>query len=263
MPRHGGDSSSSAEDSGPEADSESEAESSSSSSCCLSEVPERTENGDAAETDSGGEDGDGREETGETKGATLRAPLVKSFSLPTPPPSLLPHKVVSILNLQVLSSSHHHDDDDDHDDEDTFYFIKRQKTEESDTAAGREGIDILPPPQPFQSQQTWLPWQQWSQPASQQHHQPPYQYHQQHQQHQQHQPPFFPPLSDQGQRLPPPLHTLPVFHPPAPHKPLQAPNPPQTHLHALTPQPCWCCYSAPFPYSPYWNHHSGGQSHRY
>ncbi|XP_051236494.1 uncharacterized protein LOC127352269 [Dicentrarchus labrax] len=313
-----GESSSSAEDSGPEEDLESEAESSSSSSCspkALSEILEEPESeksfpgaGDAAEPESGERDGDGPEEKGETleseedksrtKGMTRRAPLVKSFSLPatlTPhliPLSLLPrpHRVVSTLNLEVLSQN----------DDEAFYIIKQhlsegeEKKKEINT---RGGNNLMPP-------QIGLPWQHRSLPTLQQHqlsyqyqqqphqqsyqyqqqphqllhqhqhqqqphqqsyqyqqqpHQQSYQYQQQpHQQsyqyqqqpHQLQQPQRFPPLSAQDQRLPPPLHTLPVLHPSAHHAPLQVPISPQTHLHALTPQTCWYCYSMNFPYSP-------------
>ncbi|KAM9345024.1 uncharacterized protein ABDE67_013919 isoform 2-T2 [Symphorus nematophorus] len=280
--RRGGDgeSSSSAEDSGPEGDCESEAESSSSSSSgrAASEIFEEPEierpppvSGDAAEPESGGEDGDGREETSEerreseesqkdtsrTKAVTRRAPLVKSFSLPayfTPrltPVSLLPrpHTVTSTLHLQVLSQEH-----EDH----GFQIVKQypSEREEESTRGGQQGVNSLLPPQ------MGLPWQQSLQPSFQQH-QLSYQYQQQpHQlshQHPQQQPQHFPPLSGPGQRLPPPLHTLPVFHPPTLHAPLQALNAPQTHLHALTPQPCWYCYSMQSSYSPYWSRYGGGQ----
>lgn len=244
MCRRGGDgeSSSSAEDSGPEVDSESEAESSSSSSCSGEASSEILENpspvsGDAAEPESG----DGQEETGVTR----RAPLVKSFSLPNSfsphlsPLSLLPrpHTVVSTLRLQVLSQKH--------DAADALCIVKQHLPEREEqktggsNGGGRGGINNLLPPQ------TGLPWQQ---PTSQQHqlsHQ---------------QPPHFPPLSAQGQRSPPSLRTLPMFHPPTLYThPLQAPNAPQTHLHALTPQPCWYCYGLHFPPSPYWSHYSNGQ----
>ncbi|XP_070697621.1 bromodomain-containing protein 4-like [Pempheris klunzingeri] len=277
MPRWGGDgeSSSSAEDSGPEVDLESEAESSSSSSSCSGgPLSDREMQGAEKPPESGGQDGDGREETGETlesqddkskkNGVTRRAPLVKSFSLPTSftprlsPQSLLPrpHRVISTLNLQVLPHNYN----------DAFFIVQQQEMEESNSA-GREGVNNLMPPLPFPSQQTGLPWQQRSHPILQQPLvQQSYQYQQQpHQlthQHQQQQPQHFPPPPAQGQRLPPPLHTLPVFHPPTVHKSLQAPIPPHTHPHALTPQPCWYCSGMHFPYSPYWNCYSTGQLHR-
>lgn len=263
-----GESSSSAEDSGPELDSESEAESSSSSSSsggALSEILEKPEtekpsslSGDAAGPESGGKDADGREEMGETsesqedknksKGVTLRAPLVKSFSLSSFTPNLIPllprsDTIVSTLNLQVLPQTHASD---------AFYIVKQheEKTEEG-AGGGGEGVNHLLPPQ------TGSQWQQWSQPTLQQH-QLSYQYQQQPHQvlHQQQQPRHFSTLLAQCQRLPPPLHTPPMIHPPALHNPLQAPNASQTHLDALTPQPCWYCSSMHFPYSPYLNHYS-------
>ncbi|XP_040905998.1 lateral signaling target protein 2 homolog [Toxotes jaculatrix] len=301
MSRRGGDgeSSSSAEDSGPEVDNESEAESSSSSSCSepvAAETPEKPETekhspvcGDAAEPESGGEDGDkedsdeedgdGQKERGHTsereqdpnrtKGMIRRAPLVKSFSLPpsfTPrliPLSLLPRPptIVSTLHLQVLPEKRK---------DDTVFTIRQHLSEREDEkteegyggrGGGRLGsMNNLLLPQPFQWEQMGLPWQQRSQPPLQQHQ---YQQQQQHQlmsyQYQEQQPQHFPPPFAQGQGLPPPpSHTLPVLHTPTLYTPLQAPNAPQTHLHALTPEPCWYCYRMQLPYT-YWSHYSSGQ----
>ncbi|XP_035847975.1 uncharacterized protein LOC116061656 isoform X2 [Sander lucioperca] len=266
-----GESSSSAEDSGPEVDLESEAESSSSSSSSSSSYSEKASPvpGDGADAESGVKDGDGRDEASRSQEDKSRAkrprrsPLVKSFSLPTSltphltPLSLLPRPqtVVSTLHLQVLSQ----------DDGDCFYIVKQQlpgREEEEKTGEshrGREGINSGQPPQAFQSQQTGLSWQQRSHPTLQQHQ---LSYQQQHQQH-------FSPLSAQAQRLPPPRHTLPVPHPPMLHTPLQILDATQTHLHAPqtrvhalqthlhapqihvqgpTPQLCWYCYSMHFPY---------------
>ncbi|XP_038588488.1 uncharacterized protein LOC119913201 [Micropterus salmoides] len=265
---HGGDgeSSSSAEDSGPEVDRESEAESSSSSSsssCCsgedLSEILEP-----------GGKEGDGPEETGETsesqgdksgtKGITRRATLVKSYSLPTSfaphltPLSLLPrpHKVVSTLHLQAFTQQH---DDDNAFNIVIHHLAKTEKdSAQESNGGGRGGMNYLLPPQPLQWQQKAFSWQL---PTLEQHqlsHQYPQTPHQLSYQHQQQQPPRFSPPSAQCQRLPPPLHTLPVLQPPTLHTPLQVPSSPQKHLHALTPQPCWCCYNMQFPYSPYWSY---------
>ncbi|XP_030298352.1 uncharacterized protein LOC115596980 isoform X2 [Sparus aurata] len=274
MPHRGGDSSSSAEDSGPEADWQSEAESSSSSSCSvedLSEEPDepetQTTSAAAAEAESGGGDADEGDETGgasesqkdqsRTKAVTRRGPLVKSssssFSSLTPhlaPLTLLPRPqtVVSTLRLQVLPQTN---DDGD------LLFVEQQEenSEESSGGRGRDGVNgLLHPP-------TGLPWQ-------------PFTLHHHHQQ----QPQHFPPLSAQGQRLLlPPPHTLPVQHLPmlhthlqaphthlqAPHTHLQAPHThlqaPHTHLQALAdPHLCWYCYSMQFPYSPHWSLYGGG-----
>ncbi|XP_022603904.1 uncharacterized protein LOC111223886 [Seriola dumerili] len=144
MPRWGGDgeSSSSAEDSGPEVDCESESESTSSSSCSgpvEAETPETERSSPVC----GGEDGAGREETGETSSQRQqdenkkrrmiqRAPLVKSFSLPssfTPnltPLSFLPRPpgVVSTLHLEVLPEKHS---------DNTFVTIRRHLSEREST----------------------------------------------------------------------------------------------------------------------------------
>lgn len=98
----GGDSSSSAEDSGSEGHCESDAESSSSSdasghvAAAAREPDTEQVSGEAA----GSRDGDAR-----TGGLTGRAPLVKSLSLPlsqAPPPPPRPPRMVSTLQLQVL-----------------------------------------------------------------------------------------------------------------------------------------------------------------
>ncbi|XP_049927534.1 uncharacterized protein LOC126406962 [Epinephelus moara] len=253
-----GESSTSAEDSGPEVDWESSSSSSSSSSegCSEPALSETLGNpspvsGDAAEAERGGKDGDGEvteSQEDKNKKMTQRARLVKSSSLPQSPVphltplSLLPrpHTVVSTLQLQVLSQKH---DDDGNDD--TFLIVKQQLSgrEEEEEKTGeskggrQEGINSVRPPQPFQWQQTGLPWQQWSQPTLQQH-----------QLSYQQQPQHFPPLSAQCQRLPPPSHTLPVPHLPMLHPPRQALNAPHRNLHAPTPQPCWCCHSMHLPH---------------
>ncbi|XP_041803889.1 uncharacterized protein LOC121614161 [Chelmon rostratus] len=208
-----GESSSSAEDSGPEVDTESEAESSSSSSSSGKGETEKVSpvSGDAAAPESGGKDGVRPEEAGGTSDS----------------------QEDECRTQGVLSQKH------------DFHIIKKhlseteeEKTEES-TGGGREGVNNLLPPQ------MGLPWQP-SQPTLQQHqlpHQHQQQLHQLSYQHQQ-QAHLCPPLSAQGQRLPPPPHTLPVFYPPTLHTP-------QRHLHALGPQPCWYCNSMDFPYSPY------------
>nr|XP_019942429.1 PREDICTED: probable serine/threonine-protein kinase samkC [Paralichthys olivaceus]XP_019942439.1 PREDICTED: probable serine/threonine-protein kinase samkC [Paralichthys olivaceus]XP_019942448.1 PREDICTED: probable serine/threonine-protein kinase samkC [Paralichthys olivaceus] len=230
-----GESSSSAEDSGPEVDDESETDSSSSSSS-RNETPEPERSGDAAEDESrggggGGEDGD---ETGETsnrreeknKPSSLTPHLIPLSFLPRPP------QVVSTLHLQVFPQNRG--------DDETFFSIRQRRPEgeEEETqeryrgrggGGGRGGgsINRLMPQQPPQCQQMMLPWQRRSQPTVQQHH------------HQQ-QRPKPRQLSAQGQRSPPPSHT----RPPTLCTPLWAPNPPHTHLHALTPQPCWRCRHA-------------------
>ncbi|XP_053292038.1 pleckstrin homology domain-containing family A member 3 isoform X1 [Pleuronectes platessa] len=258
-----GESSSSAEDSGPEVeDEESEAESSSSSSSsCRSsatEEPEPERSGDAAEEESrgdggegggggggggeggggGGGGGEGGDETVETlnrqEPPSLTPHLLPRSFLPRPP------QVVSTLHLQVLPQNCG--------DDETLFNIRelRPEREEEQTQGGYGGgggrgggggggrgggggggsIYKLLPPQPHQYQQMMIPWQNMSQQTIQQH-----LHHQQQQlQRSGH-------LSAQGQRLPPPSCT----GPPTPCMPLWAPNPPQTHTHTLTLQPCWHC----------------------
>ncbi|KAG7228402.1 hypothetical protein INR49_007574, partial [Caranx melampygus] len=133
MPRLGGDgdSSSSAEDSGPEPESESESEStsSSSSSCSRPVVAETPEipapapggrsspaEGDRAEEE---EEVEVEEDKNEKSRRVMirRAPLVKSFSLPSSltlhltPLSLLPRppQIISTLHLEVLPGKCSHD----------------------------------------------------------------------------------------------------------------------------------------------------------
>lgn len=53
-------------------------------------------------------------------------------------------------------------------------------------------------------------------------------------------------------RLPPPLHTFPLY------APLQAPNASYTHLQTLTAQPCQCYYCMYFPHT-HWSHYSSTQ----
>ncbi|XP_029306116.1 splicing factor 3B subunit 4-like [Cottoperca gobio] len=231
MLRWGGDAESSSEyeDSGPEDEPESEAESSSSSSCS-----------EKVSSEPGG-----REESQEDHSRAKQ----DLRSLPTPhltPQHLLPrpHTVVSTLHLEVLSQNN----------EDV---AKQQESTWGGHGGGREGINDVTPPQVFPWQQMGLPWQT-TQLLSYQQQQQPHQLLHQHQQ-QQH----FPPLSAQGQRLPPPLHTPPVPHPltlysplhtpPVPHpltlySPLQALNAPQTYLHAPAAQPHSYISSRNFPY---------------
>ncbi|XP_026211643.1 uncharacterized protein LOC113159254 [Anabas testudineus] len=272
-----GESSSSAEDSESEVDCESEAESSSSSSysghvVAVPAAPEKAEtdrispvceNASECVREDGDEQKGNASQSQEDKiranGMTRRAPLVKSFSLPssfTPhltPFSLLPRppRIVSTLHLQVLPEEH---------DNDTFFTIRQNLLgrEHENTAPSQEGegrtYNLLPP-QPFQWQQMGLPWQQMSQLALQQN-----QYQQQQQmsyqyQYQQQLPQHFPPLSAQVQMLPPP--PLPVLHPPAM---LQPQHVPQSHLHAVTSQPC--CYPMQFPFT-YWSHYSSGELPRW
>lgn len=131
-----GESSSSAEDSGPDVESESEAESSSSSSSSSSQESLLEEPG-----------GDGPEETKEEpeeeQKSSQRAPLSR------------PDTIVSTLNLQVLPQKHHTDD---------FRIVKV-----AEEAAGAEGGG-------HQHLQAGSPWQQWPHPPvhqqqlSQQHH---------------------------------------------------------------------------------------------
>lgn len=131
-----GESSSSAEDSGPDVESESEAESSSSSSSSSSQESLLEEPG-----------GDGpeetKEETEEEQKSSQRAPLSR------------PETIVSTLNLQVLPQKHHTDD---------FRIVKV-----AEEAAGAEGGG-------HQHLQAGSPWQQWphlpvhQQQLSQQHH---------------------------------------------------------------------------------------------
>ncbi|XP_023249262.1 uncharacterized protein LOC111644583 [Seriola lalandi dorsalis] len=150
MPRRGGDgeSSSSAEDSGPEVDCESESESSSSSSCSGPVVAETPET-ERSSPECGGEDGAGREETGETTSQRQQddnkkrrmiqsAPLVQSFSLPSSlPPNLTPLSflprppgVVSTLHLEVLPENHS---------DNTFVTIRRHLSEREDENTGGGG----------------------------------------------------------------------------------------------------------------------------
>ncbi|KAA8578845.1 hypothetical protein FQN60_000054, partial [Etheostoma spectabile] len=208
----GDESSSSDEGSGPEVDLDSEAESSSSSSS----------NGDGADAESGDKDGDGPDEASpsqEGKTGTKRPRrLVKSFSLP---PSFAPlalqprpQTVVSTLHLQVVSQDHG----------DGVYIVKQEPAgrggeETGQSHGGLEGTDGGRP----RSQQTGLSRQQGSHPPSQQHWLPHRQQHLQQ----------VSPLSDQGQRGPPPLHTD------APHPPYRSLM--QTHVQGPSPQPCWYC----------------------
>ncbi|XP_047459905.1 WW domain-binding protein 11-like [Mugil cephalus] len=269
VPRWGGngESSSSAEDSGPEIDCESEPESSSSSSSsggsgdALADTPEQPEaerqTPECGQPKSGGQDGDETQETvlsqDEGKRKIRRAPLVKSSSLPasfTPhstPLSVLPFRprVVSTLHLQVLPQTQ---------DEETSYTIRECFAENTkrEEAEGRGLINHPPPWPPFQWQHLGLPWQQWSQPTlhpsplyQQPPHRPPYPQEAPPQ-------PFFP---AQGQMLMPPPQALPVLHPPTLHTP-------PTHLHTLTQHPYWYCNRMNFSY-PHWNHYSRAQLHKH
>ncbi|CAK6976754.1 protein phosphatase 1 regulatory subunit 1C [Scomber scombrus] len=252
---HGGESSSSAEDSGPDADSESEAESSFSSSSSeqadVEEVSAVPEDAAEPEPESGGQEVDAgqAEETSESqedrkrkREFVQRNPFVKSFSLPssfthrlTPLCQLpRPPRIVSILNLQVEQQEHNSD---------TFFPLRQRpspqrKEDKTEGGSAAGGINNNPlPPLPFQQ---GLPWQRGSHPTSQQH-----QYQQQQLSHQyrpQQRLQLFPPLPAQGQRLPPvlpPPHSLPVLPPQMLHNPPQAPNVPRTHRHALAPETCW------------------------
>ncbi|XP_030604169.1 uncharacterized protein LOC115793363 [Archocentrus centrarchus] len=224
--RWGSESSSSDGDSGPEVNLDSEAESVSSSSSSTGRPAEETpvRHSPVRDDTAGGQDGDRRQEASESPGdegrmkvMVQRAQLTNSLSLPAfVTPQLTP---LSLLPRppQVTSTLHLQVLPQKHNN-DTFYTIRPPE---------RRGavINNLLPFVPF-------PWQQ----------QPPY-----------HQPDYIPPLSPQGQRLPPPLHTLPMLH-----APLQAPSAPYTHLHTLTAQPCWCRYCMYSPYT-HWSHYSSTQ----
>lgn len=225
---HGGDdeSSSSAEDSGPEVDYESEAESTSSSSSCSRILEAETENRSSPTGDESGGKDDGREETEEilermadenrSPPADLSVPSY--FGPHLTPQSLLPRRetVVSTLHLQVLPQESTSD---------AFCIIEQHKVKPEESVGGNQ----LQPPQ------TWWPQHQLS-----------YQHQQQqeaHQLFQQH----CPPLSFRGQPamlVPPVLHTMAA----------------SAHLHTphAAAQQCWCC-STMFhhPYFPQQNNYSG------
>lgn len=228
---HGGDdeSSSSAEDSGPEVDYESEAESTSSSSGCSRILEAETENRSSPTGDESGGKDDGREETEEMLERVAdesRSPPADLLSVPSyfdphlTPQSLQPRRetVVSTLNLQVLPQENTRD---------AFCIIEQHKVKPEESVGGNQ----LQPPQ------TWWPQHQLS-----------YQYQQQQEAHQlfQH---HRPPLSVQGQ---PAMLVPPVLHAMAAHAHLHTP-------HAAA-QQCWCCSTMfPHPYFPQQNNYSGAR----
>lgn len=203
----GGESSSSAEDSGPEMDSESEAESSSSSSSssCGPVVAEPPQEGEGEEHSpapggSAGHDGGGQVEAGGTENGTsqqvLPPRLIPLSHLPRPP------RVVSTLHLQV------------------------QKTPSTDATCWRERAE-----EPINTIQPHLgsPWRRGSQIRSQQRQDQLQLLHQQH---------VF--MSARGQTWP--TLSLPVMHLPQLVPSLQAAHTRHSHLYTCTPQTCWYCW---------------------